>query len=154
MGMWELLRRFRPAGTPGAAAPAAVPANPEQQAAAELGPVFNALAAARAEAAGIRASAAHDAEERERSAAAEAGRIIAAAQDAARSVRDEAFSLAQRDVERTGAALVTAAREQAAGLRARDPDALDRAADAVVRAALAAIGAAPGPAPDARTGSP
>ncbi|MEU7872107.1 hypothetical protein [Dactylosporangium sp. NPDC049140] len=143
MNMRELFRRFRPAGTPGAAAPAAVPDDPARRGAAELGRVFAALAGANAEAAGVRAAAARAAEQLDRDAATEAARIIAAAREAARTGRDEAFSAVLEDTRRAGAAIVAAAETEADAIRTRDPAGLDRAAGVVAAAAMRAAGTDP-----------
>ncbi|HEX7745917.1 MAG TPA: hypothetical protein VF462_11720, partial [Micromonosporaceae bacterium] len=57
----ELLDRFRPAGAPGAASAAGVPADRQTTASAELDPVFAALADVVAKCAGLRATAVRDA---------------------------------------------------------------------------------------------
>jgi vacuolar-type H+-ATPase subunit H len=85
----DFLERFRPAGAPGAAASAGVPADRSRELEAELGPVLALLEGVDAECARIVARARHD-----------AGQIIAAARDGAavdladvdqraRSARDE-----------------------------------------------------------------
>jgi hypothetical protein len=143
MNMRELLRRFRPAGMPGAAAPAAVPDDPARRGAAELQPLFDALAAVRTEAADIRATAERAAAERERHAAAEAARITAEATAAARTAPQAAFGTAQADIRHTGTAIVAAARAEANAIRDHDPDRLERAAGIVAAEALRAADADP-----------
>ncbi|KAE8765526.1 hypothetical protein, partial [Georgenia thermotolerans] len=64
----DILQRFRPAGTPGAAAPAGVPADRVTEMAAELEPVLARLAEAQAEADQVRAAARQEAERRRREA--------------------------------------------------------------------------------------
>src|SRR5690242_3130875 len=119
MDIRELFRRFRPAGTPGAAV--AVPDDPARRNAVELDPVFAALAAANTAAGVIRAAAERKAAQRERSAADEAARITGTARRDARIVRDEAFAAAQDEIRRTGAALIATARADAAAIAAAGP---------------------------------
>ncbi|MGH3462272.1 MAG: hypothetical protein ACRDP9_12430, partial [Kribbellaceae bacterium] len=80
----DFLERFRPAGTPGAAAIAGVPADRVAELSAELAQVFDALADTEEEAARIRRDAAAEAERRQdrarqraRGLVAEAGREAA-----------------------------------------------------------------------------
>ena len=86
----DLLARFRPAGTPGAAAPAGVPADRVAEAERELEPVFAALAGVRAEADRIRASARLDAEGRRAEAAARVGRRRAREMEAVTATAERA----------------------------------------------------------------
>jgi hypothetical protein len=117
----DLLARFRPAGTPGAAAPAGVPADRVAEAQRELEPVFAALADVRAEADRIRAEAAAEAARRRERAATEADRIRASARLDAEGRRAEAAARVGRRRAREMEA-VTATAERAAadiGRRAR-----------------------------------
>ncbi|MEU5261968.1 hypothetical protein [Amycolatopsis sp. NPDC021455] len=126
----DLLDRFRPAGTPGAAARPGVPADRRTEAAAELAPVLAALDDAQARAAEIRREATEEASRRRREAAARAETIVAQARmDAASTRADSALR-----VRREGAAEATAMTETAAAgtdrirarIAARMPDHVER----------------------------
>jgi len=86
----DFLARFRPAGSPGAAARAAVPADPARELEAELDPVLMLLADADAEREQIIARARGDAERITAQARAQAAAIAADAERRARTARDEA----------------------------------------------------------------
>jgi hypothetical protein len=115
----ELLSRFRPAGAPGAAGRAAVPADRLAEHSAELAAIFDLLAATHAEAARIRTAAAVAAERRNREANEEALRIVAAARARADAERAAAFAAARADAETAGGALVDQARRDADEIRQR-----------------------------------
>jgi hypothetical protein len=140
----DLLDRFRPGGTPGAAAGAAVPAEPGTRREAELGPVLGRLAAtearchailaeASARAADIRATARRQARDLD---AETARRVVAARAEAAAQVQAEHDERAAADLAAARAAAEDVRRRSAAGMdrllgrvvaRARD-DALAAAA--------------------------
>ncbi len=117
MAIRDLLQRFRPAGTPGAASGAAVPADRVAESAKELAPVFDELAGTWAEAASLRARASEQATGRRRAAAEEADRIRSAARMAAEAARTDAFSEARASAQTANAALVDRASRQAQALR-------------------------------------
>ncbi|WP_433074168.1 hypothetical protein ACQP1P_26885 [Dactylosporangium sp. CA-052675] len=132
----QLLRRFRPAGPPGAAGRVAVPADRAARAEEELRPVFAALAAADAEAAAIRAAAEAEAARRQRRAGLAARRIVAAAQARSQQARAEAFAAARADTARAAETVMADARRAAEALRARARTRLDAAVPPIVSAAL------------------
>jgi len=106
----DLLDRFRPAGAPGAATAAGVPADRRATAAAELEPVFAALAAVITEGAALRADAAA-AGARQEAAAEERGRVLVArARTEAEAVR--AAEITRRREGAAAAARVVTARAQ------------------------------------------
>lgn len=115
----DILRRWRPAGAPGAAARAGVPddrmAGPEQ----ELACVFRALEPVHAECRAIRDAAARDARRAARRAQEQAEAIVSAARMAAPAERTSvtAESRARSDAEQ--AAIVADAERQAARIRKR-----------------------------------
>ncbi|MGH8867626.1 MAG: hypothetical protein ACRDYU_06490, partial [Actinomycetes bacterium] len=73
----DFLERFRPAGAPGAAAAAGVPADRVAELSAELEPVLARLAGTQREAERIRAAARRDAEQRRDHATASARALVA-----------------------------------------------------------------------------
>ena len=91
MPQWRVfLERFRPAGTPGAAAQGGVPADRIADTAAELEPVFTMLDDARAEAARIRRCAVEHADAIRQDAGRQAAEIVAEARAQAEVARAEA----------------------------------------------------------------
>lgn len=77
----DLLNRFRPSGTPGAAGVAGVPTDHEAGPSEELAPLFAALAATERECRAVVDRAAADAQRIREDAEAEAVRLVAAARD-------------------------------------------------------------------------
>lgn len=138
----ELLDRFRPAGAPGAASAAGVPADRQRTASAELDPVFAALADVVAKCAGLRATAVRDAARREAEAAEKARVLVARARAdapaqraaAAARLREGGAAEATRILDRA-AAEADAIRRRA---QERRPDLVDRVV-AQVRRDLAAL---------------
>jgi hypothetical protein len=104
----DFLARFRPVGTPGAAASAGVPADRVVEATAELEPLFAMLADTEAEADRIRAEADEHIAEGHRLAAAHAADLLASARLDAEAARADASAKAR------AAADQKAAEEQAA----------------------------------------
>jgi cell division septum initiation protein DivIVA len=100
----DLLNRFRPAGTPGAAARAGVPVDRAAEAAAELEPVLALLAEAESACAAVRERARQDAKDIGERARARADGLLAEAR-------------AQADSERAAAAARARARGQAESAR-------------------------------------
>lgn len=123
----DLLQRFRPAATPGAASATGVPADRADERAAELGGVFTALAATVQEAERIRRAARAEAQQRRERARVEASATVASARLEAETVRAqvaaetrETIAAAARD---TGTAAERRARsleEEAERIRPRD----------------------------------
>jgi hypothetical protein len=107
----DLLDRFRPAGAPGAATAAGVPADRRESAAAELEPVFAALAPVVAECDAVRATAASAGERVKADAAGRADAIVARARieadaervDVAARMRDHAVAEARLLADRAAA---------------------------------------------------
>jgi cell division septum initiation protein DivIVA len=95
----NVLDRFRPAGTPGAAGRPGIPADRSADAAAELTPVLALLDDAQDEAARTRRAATGQAEEIRRAAQRQAAEIVAKARDDAVTVRAEAEAEALREAE-------------------------------------------------------
>jgi vacuolar-type H+-ATPase subunit H len=110
----DFLARFRPAGSPGAAARAAVPADPASELEAELGPVLMLLSGTDAERDQVIARARSDAERITAEARAEATAIAADAERRARAARDEAARDVMALVRDEAARAIDDARQQAA----------------------------------------
>ncbi len=105
----DILRRFRPAGTPGAPSAAGVPADRVAELSAELEPVLALLAAAQQEADRIRRDAEQEAEQIRQRAAERAGALVLTAQrDAAAERADAALRVRRLVDEETAAALAAA----------------------------------------------
>jgi hypothetical protein len=147
-----LLRRFRPAGTPGAAARAGVPVDRAAEAATELGPVLGRLAEVQAECARMREQAGRDAHELRERAREQAAGLVAAARERAEGERTELAAQARAKADSESASRVVEAEEQAAALRERAERRMPSLVARVVAAVLAtgaeeAVGAATREAP-------
>ena len=146
----DFLDRFRPAGAPGSAARAGVPADRARELAAELDPVLALLDGTRAECEQIIAEAGRQAEQIMAAARSEAGRIAADADTRARAARDEATRRVLAQAGERVAAATTAGGQDADRARewaAQRLPALVAKAVALVRAGL------DGPAGEAAPGS-
>ncbi|WP_152190012.1 hypothetical protein [Georgenia satyanarayanai] len=136
----DILRRFRPAGAPGAASVTGVPVDRAAELAAELQPVLERLAGTQVEAAGIRRDAHAAARARREQAAAEAAALVAQAHRDAPAERAAAALAVTRQTARQSAALRQAAEQEAAAVRSRAaerlPGFVERALG-IARAALA-----------------
>jgi hypothetical protein len=110
----DFLARFRPVGTPGAAASAGVPADRVVEAAAELEPLFAMLADTEARAEGIRASADQRIVENHRLAAEQATEVLAQARLRADAERANASAKARAIADQEVAKELAAAEDQAA----------------------------------------
>ncbi len=137
MAQWhDFLERFRPAGTPGAAARPGVPADRSADAAAELTPLLMLLDDIQDEAQRIRADAAARADEIRRAARRQAEQIVAQARRGALSVQTEEAAArsraaaAQADMQAQNAAEIER-------LRARAVEQMPRYVDKVVALARA-----------------
>jgi hypothetical protein len=137
MTVRDFLQRFRPAGAPGPAAGAGVPADRVAERMAELGPVFALLAGAEEEAAGIRREATRWAQARRSEATSAAQRQVAEARIQAEAERAAAFTRARVEAEAAGAATVAAAEQEATRIRRRAADRLPRYLALAVDRALA-----------------
>lgn len=113
----DLLARFRPLGTPGPAAPPGVPVDRVAELAAELRPVFDALAGVEAECAARRAEARRTAEEGRARAAEQARALVESAQRDADVVRAEAAARGRALAAREWAATEATAEREAARIR-------------------------------------
>jgi hypothetical protein len=131
----DILQRFRPAGTPGAASSSGVPADRVAEASAELEPVLALLADAQEEAARLRADGAREAGRRRQAAAERAGATVLDAHRQAAAERAEAALRVSREAEAEVAAGLAEAERVAAATReyavARMPAYRDRVLDAV-----------------------
>ena len=98
MPQWQdILERFRPAGTPGAAGRPGIPADRSADAAAELAAVLALLDDVQDEAARTRQAGADRAQEIRRSAHRQAAELVAKARDDAESVRAQSQADALRE---------------------------------------------------------
>jgi hypothetical protein len=113
----DFLARFRPVGTPGAAASAGVPADRVVEAAAELEPLFAMLADTEAKAEGICASADQRIAEGHRLAAERAAEVVTQARLRADAERADASARARAAADQEAAQELAAAEAQAALLR-------------------------------------
>lgn len=115
----DLLNRFRPSGTPGAAGAAGVPVDRAAGAAAELAPLFAALAPTERRCEELLTDAEADARRIRREAEEEAARLVAAARD--RQSTERAAVLAELRARRSAdaAAAADAAERQATEVRDR-----------------------------------
>lgn len=116
MARLSILDRFRPVGTPGAAGPAGVPAADDQGRAAELAPVFAALAGDVAACEALVAEARLSAEGDVVRARAEAAAIVARARLDAGAARVRAAARIEQDASERDAQLLEQARQEAATL--------------------------------------
>jgi hypothetical protein len=146
----DILDRFRPAGTPGAATAAGVPADRRESAAAELEPVFAALAETVARCAAVRREAAAKAEHDRHEAAERAHAILARAHAGAEAERASAAAALRQDAELSASEGLRRAMARAEEIRraggARLPDLVERALDRV-RADIRAFAPEPGSRP-------
>ena len=115
----DFLARFRPAGTPGAAAATGVPADRVAERSAELEPVLARLADTEAEVARLRSDAYAEADRRRAEGADRARAEVAAAKHRADAERGEAAGRVRRDAQGESAEIAQAARREADDLRRR-----------------------------------
>ncbi len=130
----DLLDRFRPAGTPGAAARTGVPADRAAELSTELEPVLARLADSEEAARRIRTEAEAEAERRRREAAGRARALVDTARRQAEAERADAAARVAEQAEAETAATVAAGDEAAAQVRRR---ALDLMPGYVARAVAA-----------------
>ena len=136
MPQWRnVLDRFRPAGTPGAAGRPGIPADRSADAAAELTEVLALLDDAQEEAARTRQAATDRAQESRRTAQRQAAELVAKARHDAESVRaqSEADALCEADADEDNMRSQTEA--EIARLRQRAGERLVHDADTVAAAA-------------------
>jgi flagellar biosynthesis/type III secretory pathway protein FliH len=147
-GVRDLLDRFRPAGAPGPAGAAGVPADRRESAATELAPIFAALAEVEQECDRLRQAAAQAAEQRRAAAAEQARAIVARARNEAGAERAAAAARVREDMAAELAQLAASAAAEADEVRRRSDQRLPQLLAEVVqrvRADLAALdGGEPG----------
>lgn len=131
-GLRGVLFRFRPAGTPGAPTPGAVPGDRAAEADAELAPVLAELADAEDEAARIRAAGEARASAIREQAEHDAQRILDRARQDAQTARADAEARARAVQAARSAALVAEAETEAVRLR-------DHAGEAVAASAARVV---------------
>ena len=115
----DLLDRFRPAGAPGPAGAAGVPADRRVAAEDELAPVFATLADVERECAALRDAALGAARERTERAAREAADLIREARDDAEVIRAETTARLRAVGAEELALLLARAEDEAGAVRAR-----------------------------------
>lgn len=129
-GFRDFLTRFRPAASPGRAAPGGVPADRSAELRAELAPPLAMLEQAEAEARSVREQADASATARRREAEAQAETIVAAAHEEARQVRARTAEQVLRGAEDEAEALLAEAEREAIAVRdrarSRTPALVDR----------------------------
>lgn len=118
-GFRDFLTRFRPAASPGRAAPSGVPADRSAELRAELAPPLALLEQAEEEARNVRERAEAAAAARRESAERQAEAIVAAARAEADRVRERAAEQALHAVEDEAAALLAEAEREAVDVRER-----------------------------------
>jgi vacuolar-type H+-ATPase subunit H len=135
----DLLERFRPAGTPGAAGRPGVPADRVAELSAELGPVLELLDDTIHEAARIRADGARRAEEIRRDATERSRVTVDQARRRAEAERSDAAARVSRRSEADIRELLAQAEREADAIRSRARSRMPRYVDdvlAVVRTTL------------------
>lgn len=118
-GFRDFLTRFRPAATPGRAAPGGIPSDRSAELSAELAQPLALLDQTEAEARSIRERAARAAEDKRREADAQAEHIVAAARADARSVRAESADRMVHEAETEAAEIMARAAREVATVRER-----------------------------------
>ncbi|MET3204915.1 MULTISPECIES: hypothetical protein [unclassified Arthrobacter] len=144
MARLSILDRFRPVGAPGAAGPVGVPAADDQGPAAELAPVFAALADGVAANAALAEESRRSAEEEVVRARAQAAAILSQARLDAGAARAKAAARVEQAASHSDAQVLEQARQEATALeeagRARIPAVVTEVLDTL----LAPPNAAPG----------
>jgi hypothetical protein len=150
-GFRDFLTRFRPAASPGRAAPGGVPADRSAELRAELAPPLALLEQAEAEARSIRERAADAATSRRQEAERQAEAIVAEAREEARPLRARTAEHVLRAAEGEAAALRAAAEREATAVRERARTRMSPLADRVLALVLEDLAAEerspPAPAP-------
>lgn len=143
MALQDLLNRLRPAGAPGPAGPVAVPAEEEDREAAELAPVFGALAETVDDTEAVRDAGADRAAAITAEAEKEAAALVANATSRAPGERAAAAARVHEAGDDEAAALLTEAKRQAAQLKADSGQRLDELTELVIANLRAGIAAEP-----------
>jgi hypothetical protein len=133
----RLLERLRPAGAPGTAAPAGVPADRVAELAAELEPLLARLDGVQAQCDRIRADAAAEADRRRRLAVEQARQLLTEGRRAAEAERSAAAAAVEREVTAEAATARAAAERSAAAVRELAGTRASELVDRVVAAVLA-----------------
>ncbi len=141
MARLSVLDRFRPVGAPGPAGPAGVPATDEQGRAAELAPVFAALADDVAACAALVEDARLQAENDVAAASSQAAAIVSQARLDAGAARANAASRVGRDASEANALVTAQAHREAEELEAsglaRIPAIVDKAINTLLNSRMA-----------------
>lgn len=153
-GVGDVLRRFRPAGAPGAAAAAGVPVDRVAEVEAELAPVFLLLEEVERACARIRERGAAEAGERRRAALAAADRVLAQAREQGAVERADGALRRRRQHDDERRQLLAAAVREADEVRRRARERMPDLIDQVVREVRRDILAAPEAAASAGRGVP
>lgn len=132
----DFLERFRPSGTPGAAARPGVPADRQAERSAELEPLLALLAEAEAEVAQIRAAAQLGADLRRREGRDRAQAVLAAGRGQVVADRAEIVAQAQWQGAAEAAAVRAAAEAEAEEIRTR----VEQRMPALVERVVSAVG--------------
>lgn len=130
----DFLARFRPVGTPGAAASAGVPADRVAEAGAELEPLFAMLADTEAEIDRVRASADQRIAEGHRLSAERAADVLAQARLRADAERADASAKARAVADQAVAQELAAAEDEAARIRQSANERMDAQVAEIVAA--------------------
>lgn len=135
-GFRDFLTRFRPAASPGRAAPTGVPADRSAELRAELAPPLSLFERTEAEARSVREQAAETAASRRREAERQAEAVVAKAREEARRVRARAAEQVLRTAESRAAALLAEADREAAAVQDRAGDRMPGLVDRAVALVL------------------
>lgn len=135
----DLLQRYRPVGTPGAAARPGVPADRAAEVATELEPVLALLAGTEDEVRRLRAEAREEARRIREQAARQAEDLVAGARERAADVRARSAADARAAAAPDGELLVDAARDKAHRMRERASALMPEYVDRAVATALSGI---------------
>lgn len=112
----DFLARFRPVGTPGAAATAGVPVDRVRELTAELEPLLDSLADTQARAGAIRAEGDAEAGRRRHDGQARAEALLAAGRARAEAMRTATLTTARAEAEAAVSLAVEVARAEAAAI--------------------------------------
>lgn len=142
----DFLRRFRIHVVPGAPAAVPAPADRAGELAAEVAPIFAAVAPAQRQAEAIVSAAERDAAAHRASATAQGQRLIAAARAGAAAARDDAARQCLDDADRERARVLAEGRAEADRIARVAAERMPKLIDEVVRRVLAqAVPAGGGP---------
>jgi len=140
-GFRDFLTRFRPAASPGRAAPTGVPADRAAELSAELAPPLALFERTQAEARSVREQAAEASASRRHEAERQAEALVAAARHEARGVRTRTAEQVLRAAESRAVSLLAEADREAAALHGRARDRMPVLAGRAVALVLEDLGA-------------